>query len=165
MQISREWATPLTIAAFGLMSVTGLLMFFHLDTGLNKTVHEWAGWIMVAGVAAHVAVNWKAFQRYFLSSALGRTIIGVGVLALAASFLSPPGRSGGFPPPVLAMKALTQAPIASVAPLTGRPVAQVIVDLSKVGIVLPGAEASIDSVAGDDRALQSRAIAVLFGER
>ena len=41
MKISREWATPLTIGAFGLMSVTGMLMFFHLDTGFNKLAHEW----------------------------------------------------------------------------------------------------------------------------
>lgn len=44
MTISRNWATPLTIGSFLLMAVTGLLMFFHLDTGLNKAAHEWLGW-------------------------------------------------------------------------------------------------------------------------
>ena len=41
MKVSRDWATPVTIGSFGLMAITGLLMFFHLDSGLNKTAHEW----------------------------------------------------------------------------------------------------------------------------
>ena len=66
--ISRDWATPITIGAFAVMSVTGLLMFFHLDIGLNKLAHEWLGWLMVAGVAAHAIANWGAFKRYFVST-------------------------------------------------------------------------------------------------
>ena len=40
MKLQRDWATPLTIGAFGLLAVTGVLMFFHPDSGLNKAVHE-----------------------------------------------------------------------------------------------------------------------------
>lgn len=43
MSSLRKWATPLTIGSFLLMGVTGILMFFHLDIGLNKLAHEWAG--------------------------------------------------------------------------------------------------------------------------
>lgn len=160
--ISRDWATPLTIGAFAIMSVTGVLMFFHLDTGLNKSVHEWAGWAMVTGVAAHVAVNWKAFKRYFISSRLGQVIISVGVLVLAASFTSLSRGGGGFPPPVLAMKAITGAPISSVAPLTGRPVPELIDALNKAGVSLPGPDATIDSVTGGSWELEAKAMTVLF---
>jgi hypothetical protein len=52
-----------------------------------------------------------------------------------------------------------------VAPLTGRPVAEIIADLSKAGIAIPNAEASIASVIGEDRELQSKAMAVLFRSR
>jgi hypothetical protein len=48
MKISTNWATPLTIGTFTLMAVTGMLMFFHADIGLNKTAHEWLGWVMIA---------------------------------------------------------------------------------------------------------------------
>jgi hypothetical protein len=163
VKISRDWATPLTIGAFGLMSVTGLLMFFHLDMGLNKLAHQWLGWLMIAGVAAHATANWPAFKRYFLSSRLGRAIIGLCAVALALSFVSPPGQKGA-PPQILAMKAVTQAPIAKVAPLAGRPVGELIDALAKAGIKLPSAEASIDSAA-PDRSLQAKAIAVIFGAR
>lgn len=41
--MNREIATPLTIGIFLIMSVTGILMFFHWDTGFNKLAHEWLG--------------------------------------------------------------------------------------------------------------------------
>jgi hypothetical protein len=162
MRLAREWATPITIGVFAIMSVTGILMFFHLNTGLNKTVHQWAGLVMVAGVALHIAVNWRAFQNYFLSGVLGRGLIGLGIVVLAASFLPLGGARGGGSPGALAVNAIAAAPISSVAPLTGKSVAQVLEDLSKAGIVLPNGEASIGSVTGGDRALQGKAIAVLF---
>jgi xanthine/uracil permease len=72
MKIPRDLATSLTIGAFGIMSVTGILMFFHADSGLNKVVHEWASWAMVTGVVLHVVVNWVAFKRYFTASPMAR---------------------------------------------------------------------------------------------
>ncbi|MFY9658630.1 MAG: DUF4405 domain-containing protein [Methylocystis sp.] len=163
MKISREWATPLTIGAFGLMSVTGLLMFFHLDTGLNKLAHQWLSWAMIAGVAAHAFVNWPAFRRYFTTSRQGRVIIGLAAAVLTLSFVSIPGERGA-PPQILALRALTKAPIAKVAVLAGRPADQLIDDLAKAGMPLPNADASIESVARD-RGSQGKAIAVIFGPK
>lgn len=162
MKISRDWATPVTIGTFALMAVTGLLMFFHLDTGLNKLAHEWLGWVMVAGVAAHAAANWPGFKRYFLSSTTGRAIIAASLVVLAGSFVSLPGGAKGQPPHIMALKAVTQAPIASVAPLAGRPVVQLLDELAKAGINVPSAEASLDSVLKGDRGLEGKAMAVLF---
>jgi len=61
----RPWITPVVIGAFFLSAVTGVLMFFHLDSGLNKTAHEWLSWAMVIGVALHLLLNVAAFKRYF----------------------------------------------------------------------------------------------------
>ncbi|MBL0150870.1 MAG: hypothetical protein IPP87_20220 [Ideonella sp.] len=82
------------------MAITGLLMFFHLDSGLNKTAHEWLGWLMVvAGVAAHAFANWLAFKRYFLSSKLGRGILAASVLVIGLSFVPLQlGGAGGASP-------------------------------------------------------------------
>lgn len=162
MKISRDWATPLTIGAFVLMSVTGILMFFHMDTGLNKLAHEWLGWVMVVGVVAHAAANWLGFKRYFTSSTAGRAIIALSVLVLAGSFASLPGKPGGQPPHVMALRAVTSAPIGNVAALTGKPVAQLIDELGKAGIVVPGADATLDSVLKGNRELQAKAMRVLF---
>ena len=164
MKISRDWATPLTIGAFGLMAITGILMFFHLDSGLNKTAHEWLGWLMVAGVAAHASANWLSFKRYFLSSPKGRSILVVSLLVIAGSFVSlSGGREGGGSPPQLAIRAVTQAPLAQVAPLTGRTLAQLIADLSAAGIQVRNGDQSLTQAIGADRDRTGKALKVMFG--
>jgi hypothetical protein len=161
MKISREWATSATIGAFGLMAVTGLLMFFHSDTGLNKLAHEWLGWVFVGGVALHAFVNWGAFKRYFVSSTPGRAVIVVFALALLVSFTPLGGRKGGSPP-VLAMNAIAQAPLSAVAPLTGRPVEALVAQLHDAGFAIAGPGATIASFAGD-REAQGKVVTLLFG--
>lgn len=158
----REWATPLTIGAFVLMAATGLLMFFHLDTAFNKPAHEWVGLVMVAAVAAHAVANWTSFKRYFLMSRPGRALIGLGAVALALSFIPIAGGDEGGPPPVLAMRAVSKAPIANVAALSGRPAEEVMADLAKVGIRMPSAQANLDSVVAGNRELQGKAMRALF---
>jgi len=160
MKLSHEWATPITIGAFGLMAVTGLLMFFHSDIGLNKAAHEWLGWLMVAGVGLHTAVHWRAFKRYFVSSATGRGILVAFALILIASFAPVAGKSA--PPPVMAMNAIARAPISAVAPLTGRPAETLVKQLQKAGLAVSGPDSSIASAAGDNRELQAKAMSVLF---
>jgi hypothetical protein len=165
MKISREWATPVTIGAFVLMSVTGLLMFFHLDRGLNKVAHEWMGWVMVLGVSVHAAANWSAFKQHFLANRKGRLIIGAGALILLGSFFSLPGSGERASPPQLAMRAVTRAPLANVAPLAGRPVEQLITELVKAGVKVANANASLESAVGGNRELQANALRVLFGKQ
>ncbi|MCI4679361.1 DUF4405 domain-containing protein [Rhodoblastus acidophilus] len=161
MKISREWATPITIGAFSLMAVTGLLMFFHLDSGLNKFAHEWLGWVFVAGVSFHAAVNWAAFKRHFVSSKVGRAIVAAFAIALLASFVPLGGR--GAAPPVLAMNAIAKAPLSAIAPLTGRPVEALVSELKNAGIDISGPDTTIASATGRSREAQGKAIAVLFG--
>lgn len=112
MMIKREWATPLTAGAFLLLAVTGLLMFFHADSGLNKVAHEWLSWVLVAGVALHVTANFKAFQNH-LKARRGQMLIGLFALILAGSFLSVGGKDE--PPFMAPIRALTQAPVSALA--------------------------------------------------
>lgn len=165
MRALRKLATPLTIGAFCFMACTGILMFFHLDRGFSKLGHEWFGWLFISGVILHATINWKPFARYFTSSNLARAIVGAFVIALAAALFAPTGgRRDAGAPPVLAMRALTHAPISAVAAIAGRQPSDVLEDLRKAGISLPDARASIDSLGGDNRELQSKAIMVLFGQ-
>ncbi|MFO1337349.1 MAG: DUF4405 domain-containing protein [Burkholderiaceae bacterium] len=160
---TRQWATPLTIGAFGLMAVTGLLMFFHLDQGLQKPAHEWLGWLMVAAVGVHAAVNWPGLKRHLTVPGPGRVIVGASALALAASFFVAPGSQGeDAPPPVLAMHAVAKAPLKAVLPLTGKSFSQVQGELAAAGIHVDSDEQSIASAIGDDRGRMGRAMRVLF---
>jgi len=161
IKVSREWATPLTIGVFALMAVTGLLMFFHLDSSLQKTVHEWAGWVVVAAAALHVTANWLGFKRYFKPGA-GAAAMAVCALLIGASFV-PLGGSGGEPvsPPAIAMRAISQAPLKAVAPLFGKSSEQALKALAGSGIALADENASIGSVTGGDRERMGAALRVL----
>lgn len=133
----REWATPLTMGSFALIAATGVLMFFHLDTRLNKVVHEWLSWALLGGVVLHATANSFAFVQYFRRPA-ARWIMVVFVLVLGASFLPLAGQ-GGKPPPVVAAQALLDAPIELVAQVAGQPAGTVIERLNAGGIsIAPG---------------------------
>jgi hypothetical protein len=160
--LRRDWATPLTIGAFLLMALTGLAMFFHLETPLQKEVHEWAGWLMVTGVALHVVVNWMAFKRYFQALPRGLGIVSVFALVTLGSFFvrgAANGEAGS--PPAVAINALTRAPIAQVAPLFGKTPQQAREQLAAAGIVLQGDEATLVGAVGGQREQIGRALAVL----
>lgn len=124
----RSWATPLTVGAFLLISVTGILMFFHLETGLSKVAHEWLGWFLVTGVAAHLWLNWRAFTTYFKRPA-AVAIMGAGVLVLTASLLMP-GPEGGAVPVRQVLGSLTKAPISTLASLAGKDEASLLASLA-----------------------------------
>lgn len=115
MSALRKWITPLTIGSFVLMAATGVLMFFHKDTGVNKLAHQWLSWLFVAAVGLHAATHWTSFQRYF-QSAKGLTVIGGLVAVLGLSFYPWQGIKPE-PPARAVMKSLGRTPLADLAPV------------------------------------------------
>ena len=114
MKMTREWITPITTGAFLLTAVTGVLLFFHADTGLNKAVHEWLSWIFLAGAVLHLIVNFTAFKKY-LTQRRGQVLLGVFVLILALSFAPVGGHHDHKPPFVPPIEALARAPLTTLA--------------------------------------------------
>ncbi|MEJ1966258.1 MAG: DUF4405 domain-containing protein [Gammaproteobacteria bacterium] len=91
---ARKWATPLTLGAFIVMAITGVLMFFHVDRGINTGAHEWVSWLFLIGVAGHVTANFRPFKAH-LRSGWGRASVGIFVVLVAASFFTWGVRTGG----------------------------------------------------------------------
>ena len=83
----RPWATPLTIGAFMLMAVSGVMMFFEMMPGYVTAAHKWLSWLFLVGAGAHIIVNNRAFVRH-LGSAWGRASLAVFTLALLMSTFS-----------------------------------------------------------------------------
>lgn len=83
----RPWATPLTIGAFVLMAVSGVMMFFHVMPGYITYAHRWLSWLFLLGAGAHIILNNRALVRH-LGSAWGRTSLTVFTLALIVSTFS-----------------------------------------------------------------------------
>lgn len=151
----REWATPLTMGSFALMAVTGVLMFFHLDSGLNKPAHEWLGWAMVAGVALHSAANFGSFKRYF-SQRTALVVIGAFLLVLGLSFLPLGDKGGGGKPaPVKAAEALIDAPIPVLAQLTGKDAQTLVAQLNQAGIQVSADGSLRQAVSGRKQQMQA----------
>jgi hypothetical protein len=149
LSAQRPWITPVVMGAFLLSAVTGVLMFFHLDSGLNKTAHEWLSWAMVIGVGLHVLLNMPAFKRY-LKQTTGRVVIGAFALILALSFIPAGGSSGsepGFAPPV---RALAKAPITVLAQVAGTSTEDLKAKLQAQGLTVTSDQQSVADLVGPD---------------
>jgi len=157
----RNWATPLTAGAFIILAVTGVLMFFHLDRGLNHDAHEWLGWALLIGASAHVYSNFPAFKMH-LTGRLGIVIVGCSLAILGLSFISPneaENKKGpGWAPPVVAM---ARMPINDLALVAKMPEAELRARLMMYNSAAKTVN-SIEELAGHNLREQVRALNYLF---
>lgn len=61
----RTWLSPVTFLTFLVVSISGLLLVFHIRIGNIKALHEWVGYAFTAAGMVHLLFNWKAFAAYF----------------------------------------------------------------------------------------------------
>ena len=61
----RNFSTPMIMASGLVITVSGIMMFFHLEKDLVKLMHEWIGLVMAVGVLLHIQFHWRAFKGYF----------------------------------------------------------------------------------------------------
>lgn len=160
MKLNRDWITPLTIGSFILVAITGVLMFFHFDTGWNKQAHEWLSWIFLGAIALHIIANVKPFKKAF-STVKGLSLIGVFTLILAASFL--PIRAGGGEPPFVApIRALGNAPLSTVAEIAHVNREELRHRLQEAGVTMTSDRQSLKDLIGDDVKKQIRVLNAVF---
>lgn len=156
MNIQRKWVTPITTGAFLLVAATGVLMFFHLDSGANKLVHEWLSWLLLGAAALHVVANFAGFKLH-LAARRGQLLIGLFVLLLAASFL-PVGGSEKEPPFAVPVRALAEAPLPVLAQVAGISPAQLQQRLAQAGLPAGTQEQSLSDLAGSNLRAQTQAL-------
>ncbi len=155
MKLQRDWVTPITMGAFGLLAVTGVLMFFHLDSGLNETAHQWLSWVLIAGVAMHAAVNWVGLRRH-LAGWRARAALGVFAVLLAASFLPLGGK--GEPPFVPPLRALADAPMPVLAQVAQTSPDDLRARLQRAGVTVRSEADTVHALVGDDTRAQIRVL-------
>lgn len=159
MQLTRfrSWITPVVIGSFALLSVTGGLMFFHLDSGLNKLAHEWFSWLFVVGAGLHLALHNASFKKY-LATRTSQWVMAGFVALLALSFVSLGGAGGSKPPFVAPMQALASVPLTVVAEVAQTSVSELRVRLERQGISVRGDEQTVRDLVGADFGAQMRAL-------
>jgi hypothetical protein len=160
--INRAWVTPFTAGAFLLSAVTGVLIFFHIDSGANKFVHEWLSWALLAGVALHTVTNWNAFKKH-LSVPRSQLIIGIFVVVLGISFVSF-GKGGGKPPFMRSIKALADAPLVTLAAVAQISPEELIARLTRAGFQPQSTHKSLSEIVGNDVGKQMRVLNGVLGE-
>ncbi|WP_294345495.1 DUF4405 domain-containing protein [Prosthecochloris sp.] len=140
----KSWATPLAAGTFIILAVTGILMFFKVDAGYIKPVHEWLSWAMVIGVLFHTIANWKPFIAYF-SRKLPLSIIGAGVIITMLSIVVPSSEKGS--PKKNMFRALESAKIEMLADMTGQSSDALIGKLEGKGITNAETSMTIEEIA------------------
>lgn len=131
----RDVTTVATIGTFIITGVTGLLMFFHLNTGLMKLLHEWGSWAFVAAVLAHSAVHWRCLPRLARSPAMLLVLaLCAGTVALSAVPIG--GRSLAGGPPVIrkVVQKFEQASLQEIAALVKSTPEEIKAQLESAGI-------------------------------
>lgn len=162
LQNHRPWITPLVIGSFLLSAVTGTLMFFHLDSGLNKLAHEWLGWAMLLGVGLHVMIHLAPFKRYF-QQRTGRWVIAAFAALLALSFVPPGGADKAEPPFASPVHALARAPLPVLAQVAGLGIPELRARLGAAGITVTNEQQSLHDLVGPDLRAQISALNRVLG--
>lgn len=153
MNIKREWVTPITVGAFLLTAATGILMFFHLSSGVGKFIHEWLSWILVGSVVLHAILNFAALKKY-LSTKNGALIVGAFLVILLASFFPTAKKSEpSFARPIRALSEVPLSTLANVAKLTPQ---QLLERLSQAGIQSTSEQQTLSELTGNDINKQAR---------
>ena len=64
-QTHRTWVSPIATVAFIVLSVTGILMQFHIRFSGMNFLHKWIGVLFVAAGLLHLILNWKMLFSHF----------------------------------------------------------------------------------------------------
>ena len=161
MKINREWVTPFIAGAFLLSAVTGVLMFFHIDSEINKIVHEWLSWALVCGVTLHVVINFKLLIKY-LYNQRGMLIVGIFAAILAVSFV-PIGKKHKEPF-ISPIQALAQLPLTSLAQVAQISPQELMQRLLKEGVQPTSDKQKLSDIAGNDIRKQMHILDAVFSE-
>jgi len=158
----RTWATPITIGSFVIVSITGILMFFHLKIGLIEVAHEWLSWVFIVGSLAHIAINWRAFAKYFskpASVAIIALILAVGALAFLPI---ESGKSERKAKIMKAIGALEQSPLNLVAQIGKTSPEALVQKLEANGFEVKDASQTVEEIAQSNQKKPMDILGLLF---
>ncbi|MFZ2163762.1 MAG: DUF4405 domain-containing protein [Sideroxyarcus sp.] len=160
MKVQRSWVTPITAGAFLLSGVTGILIFFHLESGTGKFMHEWLGWVLLGGAALHVVANYAGLKSH-LATLRGQLLVGIFAVALLVSFI-PLGGGQDEPPFMPPIRALSQVPLSTLAQVAQVTPEQLREKLSQAGYQSTSDQQSLSELVGTDTRKQMHVMESIF---
>jgi hypothetical protein len=160
MTIQRNWVTPITAGAFLLSAVTGVLIFFHIDSGANKFVHEWLSWVLLGGALLHTTANFNGLKVH-LRTRRGQVLMGLFVIALTLSFI-PLGGGKSEPPFMAPVRALGESNLATLAQVAQVTPAELRNRLGKAGVHVDSDQQTLAEMVGADTRRQMQVLGRVF---
>lgn len=157
---SRQVITSFTIALFLIISVTGVLMFFHIQSGPIRVLHEWLSIVFVVFGVLHVVVNWQVFLTYLKKPAMITFFVLIAILPL---FLIGNGNERGGNPIMGIMRNLEESSLTHIAPLFGMDESKAIATLQEHGIKIVSGQQTLHGIA-EENAIRSFEILQIFSE-
>lgn len=156
----RRWITPLVIGAFLVTALTGVMMFFHLRTGVVKITHEWMAISFVGLGLLHAWTNWAAVKHHFKRWQTPALIFSVMLLAGLLLFETANQSSAR----VGIMRQLQTAPLSAIAAVQQVPSEHLILRLKQQGLEVTDDDPSLIQLADDNRVSTQTMLAAVFGE-
>lgn len=114
----RDLATSITTFTFIIISITGIMMFFHIFDQYTKQMHEILGLVFVLVAAFHIVFNWKAMTNYFKKKSF--VFSALLVLAISAGFIVNADNNQGEHPSRTVMNAVFNAPLSEAISILGK---------------------------------------------
>lgn len=156
----RKWATPLTMGTFLLTAGTGLGLFFEVEWGLVKPIHEWLSLTLVAGGLLHVWDHRNSVLKH-LSGTWGKAFLAGGAAILIASLIP----FGGAKETHLSSRdlgeTLERIPLAQLAQARDLPVDSLVARLSAAGVPNASPTSTLAQLTAGDRHLRMQALAAV----
>jgi hypothetical protein len=157
---TEQWATPATIGAFMVTGATGMLMFFHWNTGWMKTTHEWIGWVAVIAAGAHTLRHWRAIKHYFQTTAglaIVAAILGASLLPMLSS-----GNQGGGAPVRQVLTAMEKAPLTALSGVAGCTPEALAERLTAAGVNVEATHHTLAQIARENERNPMEILALVF---
>lgn len=165
ISVARSWVTPIVIGTSVVVSISGVMMFFHLGERFVKAAHEWVGIAFAVGMLLHIYTHWRPFKQYF-SQRVANAIL-VLCLAVTTGFVvaSLGGNSKKERPPFRQIvMTVEQAPLSSVAALLDQSPLEVSQRLQQAGITVSGDNPTLMDIARSNQQSPARLLTVLFSD-
>lgn len=108
--IKRDIATSFTTLMFLVISISGVMMFFHFFDMQVKQLHEILGLVFVGTGLFHVLVNWKSMKNYFSKKIFLMAVIAT-VIVTSGFVLNSLNQGGN--PKILVLQSVLNAPLKS----------------------------------------------------
>jgi hypothetical protein len=157
------YSTPITVALFVVVVVTGVPIFFHVGDRFLKGAHEWLSLAFVVAAFLHVARHWRGFVAV-MKQRRAHVLLAASGLALAL-FVGPAligGPRGGNPMMALAGK-MTVAPLEDLASALGTGPEHLIARLEAGGLSGVDPSQSAKAIAAAHGQPLPKVVAILIG--